>query len=295
MTRTLSIIPLALVCASPIWATLGSCPTTSGTAATIASFGAASGCSQIDKNFDNFNVTTSGNNSSTGDPTASNVDIFGTGGSISGSGASSTITPILANFQSTNFSAASGTQTLSTVLDFQAAVNGNSPPTPAQWEITSLSLGLGNFTTANPANTGNSIEVLEAFCLGSATFNGTTSSSNYGYIEEQVQLTTGSAPPTITDTVCTPGATGCIAATSATNLTLSGLSGVTSVGIQETISINSVSGAGTNIYLDSFDNGFGQTAFDPEPGTFMLLGTGLAAAGFLRYRRRKTQLRRISI
>jgi PEP-CTERM motif len=269
----------------PALASISGCPTSSA-GSSLSSFGsqgANDGCFQIDKNFDNFSVVTTGHNSDTGNASTSNVDIFGTGGSISGSGAGSTITPILANFDSTQFIATSGTDTLNTVLDFQAAVNGNSAPTPAQWAITGLTLSLGSFTSANPGNTGNSITVVEDFCVGAATFNCTSSSTNFGFIEEQVVLHTSGAP-TITDTHCyNDGATSC---TSASGLSVTGF--VTStVGISDSITIDRVSGASTDIFLDGFSNAFAQTAETPEPSTFALLGGALVGLGFIRGRRKK--------
>lgn len=270
------------------WAGIAAC---SGTQL-LSSFGnpgaATDGCFQTDVNFDNFAVSTTGNTGNTGDPALTNVNLAASGGTISGSGASSTITQIAAVFTSTDSSDSTqwvgtgGSETLVSNVSYQAHA-AQSEPTPATWEITSLTLALGSFTTSNPANAGNTIEVKEQFCVGASTFSCTSASTDYGYIEELVTLkTTGS--PTIADSVCyNNGATSCTATTS---LTLSGLD-ATSIAIEDSVSITRVSNAGVDIFLTGFTNDINQNAELPEPSTLVLMGTALAGIGILRRRRQK--------
>ena len=289
-------LALALcVGSSNAWASISACPTTSGTAAPLSGFNSAgNGCSQIDKNFDNFTMTTTGNGSTTGDPTTSNVSLYATGGTISGSGASATITPILANFVSTTATCigtgagasqwvdCSGSDTLTSTTDYQVAINSsNGPGGGYHWAITNLTLALGTFTSTNPGNTGNTVDVKEEFCLGAATFNCTATSTNYGYIEEHVVFNT-SGTPTITETICyNNGASSCTTSSGSLSLNLGGL-GYTTIGIQDTVTINRITGAGTDIFLDGFDNQFGQSREAPEPSTFVLLGSLLVGLALLR-------------
>ncbi len=259
------------------WAAISSCPT-SASGSALSSFGAQSasnGCSQVDLNFDNFSVTTTGNSAgNTGDPTTGDVELYGTGTSDLG--------PILAHFDSTDSSdgtqwvATEGTRDLVSTLDFQVATNNSA------YDIDSLTLSLGDYTTANPSNAGNYVEVMEQFCLGDTTFSCSTSSSNYGYIEEKVTFNESGAP-TISEIVCTPGASGCTTSTGSLTLTLP--SGYTTIGISEVVTVNREIDAGQNIYLDSFSDQFGTDTAVPEPGAFWLLATALAGVGIVRLRK----------
>jgi hypothetical protein len=128
---------------------------------------------------------------------------------------------------------------------------------------------------------GDQIKMFEQFCLGSATFNCVQGNSNYGYLEV-LMTSNGSGGFTSVFTVCTPGASGCT--TSNPGIASITFISQTDIGISDTVSIRTVAGETSPVFIDSFDNGFMDA---PEPSTFVLLGSALAGVGLLRLRGRK--------
>jgi PEP-CTERM motif len=170
-------------------------------------------------------------------------------------------------------------------------VSGNVPAVTASQSLTydattaagytSLTLTDGSLQTAS-LGAGNIITTEEQFCLGGASVAG-CATANLGYLEITMTTAGGVDNYTTVYSVCTPGASGCTLSTpSSASITFGA---VTQIGIEDTVTIDTIFGEDRAIFLNSFDNGFYEGT--PEPSTFVLLGTGLAGFGILRSRRKK--------
>jgi len=144
------------------------------------------------------------------------------------------------------------------------------------------SLGLMDGTLPNGyLSNGDVITTEEQFCLGASTFNCTTTSSNYGYLQVQ-ETSNGSGGYTSVFAACLPGSGGCsISAATGSEI---GIGRQTQIAIQDTVSISTLNSGGKPVFIDSFYNDF-ETA--PEPSTFVLLGIALAGFGLLRLRQKR--------
>ena len=247
------------------------------------------GCGAVDVAFNGFALAG-------GSVGLANINLSNlSGGAITGS---ASINPIVAQFNSSGWvtSASGNTQTTYSIFDTRLQVlPGEQPPSLGGfWGITSLSLTLQENVLVplsnNAAN--NYLEVLTQFCLGASAFTCSTTDATYGYIQQRLVFGNNvSADPTsIVNTVCTPGAGGCIV-TNPTNASI-GFGSVyySTFGLRNSVTVSHVGNAGI-IDLDSFRITIGQSAFDPfgneivvpEPSTFGLFGSALA---LLRIRRR---------
>jgi hypothetical protein len=148
--------------------------------------------------------------------------------------------------------------------------NANSallPPAGTQYEFTALTLGVHGPTTNGNGNT----DVFEQFCLGSATFNCTSTSGNYGSIELVYnQLSTAGE-----FTCLNAGASSCVvSSTSFNSIYFTGYlpEGTPVIAMQTTVTTSGSSGTAD---LDYFENFVNIDAETPEPATFGLIGSAL--------------------
>ena len=147
-------------------------------------------------------------------------------------------------------------------------------------EFYGISLADGTLQ-GNTLLAGDVIAAEEQFCLGNATFSCAAGNPNYGYVEI-TQTSNGSGGYTTVYTVCTPGASGCtVSHPTAASISFAAQ---TEIGIDDTITISTVSGQARTVYLDSFNNNFNEAS---EPSTLILIGTALLAVGFRGSRRKK--------
>jgi len=244
--------------------------------------GATNGCKYIDNNFVNFYG---------GAPTGS--------GDADWPGVTSGFTPKIEFV-------ASGTAPLPFTLDFKTTgqTGGNPSCAANSWcvlgststaKTASQNISYDAQTTGeyygiiltdgtvqgNSLSAGDVIMTEEQFCLGAASFTCTTGSSNYGYVEI-TETSKSSGGYTTVFTVCTPGASGCTVSHPGA-ASISFAAAQTEIGIEDTVTISTVSGQARTVYIDSFDNDFMDA---PEPPTFLLLGTALLGVGLLGRRRR---------
>ncbi len=141
-----------------------------------------------------------------------------------------------------------------------------------------MGIGTNEFSSA-----ADSVEVKQYFCL--ATTAACTAATSSGYIDEVVKGTGNtSSPETFLWTVCSPdvGDSGCTPSTSSNIIPFISLPNyATNVTFLANITI--VDG-GANISID-LGNSFDQTPETPEPGTLLLLGSGLCVVMFAAKRR----------
>jgi len=238
------------------WATNTACSGTYNLAADstgLVSGGSFSGgCEKTDSNFTSFSFTPG-----TG-PMGSSISVGFFGAFVGNTGDPS------AQFTG------NWTNSMTTIIGETATIdNANStnlPPAGTLYEYTSLSLG-------NIGESGSgSVLVFEEFCLGSATFNCTSTSGNYGYIQ------LGSAGEF---TCLNGGASSCVVTTgvppsgNTVNFTSYLPGGTPVIAIQTTVTI---SGSES---LESYDNFVNFTAETPEPATFGLMVFALCGFGLL--------------
>src|SRR5579871_527088 len=235
-----------------------------------------SGCEQLDKIFTNITLT---NNNG---PNASLIV-----GTFTGTSETAGVT---ANF-ATSWTALGGLTTTNTThatIGYEVSVDPTFiPPDPTKfWAITSLSLAEAG---AVAVFQGASVKVVEDFCLGAASFNCTSTSPNFGFIQYERD---GGNGGTTTDTICfNDGASSCTPTNGSLTLTiaLSGMpfqQGVQELAVQDVLTLTAPAPFRvTN--LNDVSNTFGESAV-PEPGTFALAGFVLTVLAVVSARRMVT-------
>jgi hypothetical protein len=259
------------IAALPVWAL----PVTPCSGQTLAQLQPTNipddGCGQTDLGFNGF-ANVSGN-----------VGALTTSGGVA---SGNTITPVDLAFalpggwmvDAGDPSDSFGFQDVSAVLTPSSRI----PPASGSWYISGLALTASASVGTGPTD---SVDITEAFCLGSGFSSCSTTSSNYGYIEEQF-IYLGSAEMT-RYTICTPGLGGCTASSAASASILFANPGYQAIGIQTSVGLQSFDSTSNQLssFTEEFDQGDTAASGAPEPSTFVLLGSALAGLGLRQYRR----------
>jgi hypothetical protein len=280
-----SIALLLILMSSVSWAANASC----ATKATLASYGTpgtAVGCYEVDQTFSNFLVTNGSAGTGSTTQTTSTDDITGS------STFSAVTTPWTVTSTFSGATAADWTITGSTGVNTEGTITYITNTSQAEFTvptgyptvtagdhiaISSLSLTASASTGTNTADT---ITITETFCIGSAT-------CTTGATGNEITLTasySGSGDTTATYgcTALTDAGATCGSATSATPITVTFASQVTTLNFSD--NYDSVVHVATTDTLNDFFNTFNTDEVAPEPSTFLLLGAGLAGFGMLRLR-----------
>lgn len=256
--------------------------TLTATAPTIV--GSGNGCISVDSDFQNFDVTGGGGSfptiatggsagiqfpGATGSPAY--VLDFETGATNTQGNTGNTCTA-----QTWCVAGATAAQTQNESISYFAQASG------AQHYYT-ISLSDGTIQDAQLLS-GDVVKVQELFCIGATSVtvgSGGCTQANSGYLqitETSVENPAGTLTPLYQ--VCVPGASACALTTVATAPTFA--IDATEIAIQDTVTVSTVARDGRTIFIDSYDNGFGEA---PEPSTFILLGSALAGLAALRLRK----------
>ena len=242
------------------------------------------GCEQLDKIFSNFGLI---NNNG---PSGSQITTLFLGASET--------TGISATFLSANWAALDlgSPVTRQSTISFDVQVDPAFVPPPPNdlWSITSLSLSEVGALASIGAGPANHVQIFEYFCAGSAAFNCTSSSGNYGYIEYEQD---GGAPtfgaPTATDSICfNNGGSSCTVSHGSLTLNLSAFpgsvypGGVSQIAIEDVVSLTAPKLLNV-ANLNAITNTFVESAETPEPATFSLLGLAFAGIAVVSCRRRR--------
>jgi hypothetical protein len=258
--RSFGVVAAFAMSAIPAWAVLSSCGGQTIVELPPSNF-PSQGCGLQDLGFSNF--------SNSGD----GATLTTSGGAITGGDAIAPIFLELAKQGSPwQASLAGGDESLNFSFQDVSAILGPAQqgmaPADGSWYVSGLALTMAGGVDNIP---GSSVRVQEEFCLGATSFNCATSSSNYGYLEEEFMFN-GVSQITIF-TVCTPGPTGCTTSSPGVAAIAFANPGYQTIGIQNDIALVAPpSGTST---LDSFTEEFDQGNTIPEPSTFVLLGVGL--------------------
>jgi len=304
---TRSWAPILVVLAFPNLgrATVGACTTPaplssySGATGTLRS--TSNGCTYIDKTFSNFQVSNA---------TYASIDVQSTaalGDTLNGT----TGTGLgVADFTSSHFSVANGSADTTVAYinyvttaytggtvggyTFTNGTNGYAtPPAGTAWQVSSISLNLSSAEIGSiGTGPGDLIEIFEGFCIGNNTLSTTGScasdgtGSNYGSIAIQANYTASGTTyfydcqafgATFGSSDCN---TGMFSVTATGIVTVTLPNPTTTLSVFEWVDLDDQGGG--RVTLNSLYNGFGEDAEAPEPSTFGLLGSALAALGFLR-------------
>ena len=273
------------------WAGISACPASVEQTLSSTVVGTGQGCSYLNAQFINFNVSTAtganasfpattGTNGGSNENT--NIEFSPSGTPIYTLGFQTIATNIPAGPSSTAPCTAETWCVLENGATLTASQNINYGAVATTGAFYGLTLTDGTLQT-HALIAGDIITTIEAFCLGISTFTCSTSGGTYGYIEiQQTENNTNNGFNT-TYTVCAPGATTCVLQSSPT-AAFNFLAKATSIGIQDTVTIFIPSGGTEPVFIDGFDNSFDTV---PEPSTFILLGSALAGLGFLGARRKR--------
>jgi len=252
------------------------------------STGTGSGCYEIDQTFSNFAVTNGSAGTGSTDQTTGTVDIAGA------STFTAVTTPWTVTSTFTGNTAADwevvdgsgGTNTEGTITYLtnttQAFMTSATYPTvPSGHYIAIKSMSLTSSAT-DGTNAADTITITETFCIGSAAC--TTGAAGNTITLTASYSGSGDTTATYGCTVLTDAGATCGSATSATPITLTFTTPVTTLNMTD--NYNLVAHGGTTDTLTSFFNTF-NTEEAPEPSTFVLIGSALGGLGLLRLRARR--------
>jgi hypothetical protein len=281
-----TIALLLILMSSVSWAANASC----ATKATLASYGTpgtAVGCYEVDQTFSNFLVTNGSAGTGSTTQTTSTDDITGSS-TFSAVTTPWTVTSTFsgataADWEVVNGSGGTNTEgtityvTNTTQAEFTVPTGYPTVTSGDHIAISSLSLTASASTGTNAADT---ITVTETFCIG-------TAACTTGATGDEITLTatySGSGDTTATYgcTALTDSGATCGSASSATPITVTFASQVTTLNFSD--DYNLVAHGTTTDTLNDFFNTFNTDEEAPEPSTFYLLGAGLAGFGMLRLR-----------
>lgn len=237
------------------------------------------GCSVTDASFENMSLANPVGTGTFTAQTTSTDDIYATSTAASGN----TVGPVNFFFDpaaAADWEVTAGTSTEGATINYNAIAHtsGVAPFAPAptsagySWLFDSIIL-LPTATIS--AGGGNTITITEVFCLGATTTVG-CAAADKGTIT--AKYTNNS---TVAYT-CAFGSAGCVSGTSNT-VDLSAALQTGTIAISETYLLSRTGSTG-NLTLTDIKDTFGEDAESPEPSTFVLLGTALAAVGLLRFR-----------
>jgi hypothetical protein len=296
-----ALIAVFVLAANYSWASVAACTTK----AALNSFGTGTGngCYETDKTFSNFGVA---NNSANGGvvQNASKVDITGTD-TFGGTEKLNTLWTVseaftgvtVADFQATGTTGLQTAGTMSMLVNSTNAFLTNptypAPRPGAQNFITSVSLSTSG-ATGNSTGTADSLVVVETFCIG----NGACTTGATG---DEIILTATYGNNTGTPSyTCALGAgvfaanahivaSSCPGTASATPITVQFSLNVTTLTVSDSYSliVHGNNGNATTVTLNNFTDVFGEEELAPEPSTFVLFGSALAAVALFRFQRRK--------
>jgi hypothetical protein len=288
--RTILCCTLAFFFPGAAWASLGACSgpytlASNGLLAGGAGGTPVAGCEQVDLNFSNFNYGVI-----TGGPTPDFLPI-----AFSGTTAPGTIATTVGASGGTWSWIGGITETaqINTVGVDSTASNGST--------ITQAVLSTGNATLGARASTSSYVLVMEEFCVGSSSFNCTSSSANYGIIEYVLNGNSSANSITYSQS-CYGGGAVCqqLAAnqssagvatvpltdlnTGTAGLTLD-IPSTTTLTVENIVEISDADDASFPFAsLDTYSNEWVETT--PEPSTLTLMGIALASLGLLASKRR---------
>jgi hypothetical protein len=268
------------------------------TKATLASFGAKTtgdGCYETDKTFSNFAVVSGSSGTGIAQST-STVDIAGSDTFVNEAlntpwNVSEAFTgATAADFAVTGTGGATTKGTMSMLVNStKAFITNPSYPTPVAGATNFIkTVSLSSSGTTGNANAGDdSLIITETFCIGNVACTAST--------EVTITATYGNNSSTPAYT-CVAGATAhatCGSASSASPIVASYGINVTTLTVTDVytaVAHRNAAGGSTTVTLNNFTDIFGEEELAPEPSTFVLLGSALAAVAALR--RRKQPLRR---
>lgn len=262
------------------WASISACASPQTISAAIVG-STANGCSAVNEQFVNFNVSGATGSGDVSFPAVS----AGAATGIEFTASGSTVAQL--DFQTVNQDASTscasntwcvkeGSTAQTATQTFTYAVEGT-PSAPKIYGIalTSPSMDMDALLASQ------TITIQEAFCLGTTSFTCSSTSSNYGYVQIVETSNGGTGTFTAHDTVCLPAAGGCSGATSTTASL--GFAGQTDIAVEESVSIHTLGSGSDALALNSFDAQFDEA---PEPSTFVLLGSALVGLAALSCRKK---------
>ena len=299
-----ALLPLAfLMFAGTSWGAISACPTTAGTAVTLASFAnadaAADGCRNVDKSCDTFTIGTAPNFtaadgscsgkscSSPVTPALTNILVYSTGTAASGSTAGPVNLFFLPGAGNYNWTLnGDGTQAQNATINYNMSANtGGAYPTPTapytNWAINGLT-----FTptlTGMSNDVGNGAIITQVLCLSATS----TVIGTGGCLATNRVTITATYTPTGGTTgtyACSGGAN---IACAASNSNVATFAAVLAASSSVTFDLDRISGSGNLVSLGSILSSYSEIAVTPEPSTFGMLGAALVGVGFLARRRRK--------
>jgi hypothetical protein len=151
------------------------------------------------------------------------------------------------------------------------------------WFFNTVTAGISG-SVGNAITGTQSISVITSFCLGAttmATCGG--SGANFGTltanIAENASPVLGCGTGSTANYTCSGGV-----------LDISNAQYVTQIAFSTVVTANHIAALGTGaqtVDLNNFSLAFTQFAEAPEPGSYILMGSGLAALGFIARRRRR--------